>query len=153
MFDTFYRPVWKPCAGCEVVHDNAFTLDNGSIRIALSATEYTPAVSSSVIGAYVEAHPYNRLDLQKYTSLHLRMMNSDHAQLSVILTYREQDGVQPVRTITAEKSKDLHHSWAEYTVSLDGIPEGEILRMEFRAAVQDTYYQFVNLEGFSLMPR
>jgi len=153
MFDTFYRPVWKPCAGCEVVHDNAFTLDNGSIRIALSATEYTPAVSSSVIGAYVEAHPYNRLDLQKYTSLHLRMMNSDHAQLSVILTYREQDGVQPVRTITAEKSKDLHHSWAEYTVSLDGIPEGEILRMEFRATVQDTYYQFVNLEGFTLMPR
>ncbi|MBR4959930.1 MAG: hypothetical protein IKY52_03435, partial [Clostridia bacterium] len=35
-FDVFYRPVWKPCAGCEVVHDDAFTLDNGSIRIALS---------------------------------------------------------------------------------------------------------------------
>lgn len=152
-FDVFYRPVWKPCAGCEVLHDNAFTLENGSIRIALAATAYTPPARSSDIGAYVEAHPYNRLDLQKYTALHLRMMNSEHASLSVILTYREQDGVQLVKTLPAEKTKDLHHSWAEYSVSLEGIPEGEILRMEFCAVLKDTYYQFVNLEGFTLMPR
>ena len=31
--DVFYRPVWKPCTGSEVVHDNAFTLENGSIRL------------------------------------------------------------------------------------------------------------------------
>jgi len=150
--DVFYRPVWKPCTGSEVVHDDAFTLENGSIRIARSATEYSPLVRESVIGAYVEAHPYNRLDLQKYTSLRLRMMNSEHAVLSVLLTYREKDGVQLVKTLPAEKIKDLHHSWAEYSVSLEGIPEGEILRMEFCAALKDTYNQFVNLEGFVLMP-
>ena len=150
--DVFYRPVWKPCTGSEVVHDDAFTLENGSIRIARSATEYSPLVRESVIGAYVEAHPYNRLDLQKYTALRLRMMNSEHAVLSVLLTYREKDGVQLVKTLSAEKIKDLHHSWAEYSVSLEGIPEGEILRMEFRAALKDTFNQFVNLEGFVLMP-
>ncbi|MBR4960203.1 MAG: hypothetical protein IKY52_04840, partial [Clostridia bacterium] len=104
------------------------------------------------IGAYVEAHPYNRLDLQKYTSLRLRMLNSEHAVLSVILTYREQEGNQPIITLPAEKTKALHHSWAEYSVPLDGIPAGEILRMEFRAELCDTYYQFINLEGFTLMP-
>jgi len=81
------------------------------------------------------------------------MMNSAHAALSVLLTYREIDGVQLVKTISAEKTNDLHHSWAEYSVSLEGIPEGEILRMEFRIFLKDTYNQFVNLEGFVLMPR
>ena len=153
LLDVFYRPVWKASCGCETAHDRAFTLADGSIRIALSATEYDPAVRSSVIGAFVEAHPYNRLDLQKYTSLRLRMLNCEHTALSLVLTYREKDGVQLTKTIAAEKTADLHHGWAEYTISLDGIPEGEILKMEFRAALTDTYYHFVNLEGFVLMPR
>ena len=152
VLDVFYHPIWKPACGSEVTHDRAFTLADGSIRIALAEGEYASAIRSSVIGAYVEAHPYNRLDLQKYTALGLRMMNCDHTSLSLVLTYREKDGVQLTKTVPAEKVKDLHHGWAEYSIPLDGIPEGEIIRMEFRAAIRDTYYHFVNLEGFVLIP-
>ncbi len=153
LLDVFYHPIWKPAWGCETAHDRAFTLADGSIRIALAEGEYAPAVCSSSIGAYVESHPYNRLDLQKYTALHLRMMNCEHTALSLVLTYREKDGVQLTKTIAAEKTADLHHGWAEYAISLEGIPEGEITRMEFRAVLTDTYYHFVNLEGFVLIPR
>ncbi|MBQ8402511.1 MAG: hypothetical protein IJX14_11350, partial [Clostridia bacterium] len=59
LLDVFYHPIWKSTCGCEVAHDRAFTLEDGSIRIALSESEYSPAVRSSVIGAYVESHPYN----------------------------------------------------------------------------------------------
>ena len=153
LLDVFYHPVWKADCGCEVAHDRAFTLDDGSIRIALSETEYSPTVRSSVIGASVYAHPYNRLDLQNYTSLRLRMLNCEHTVLSLVLQYKEADGVTITKTIPAEKQKDLTAGWAEYAISLEGIPEGEILSMTFRAQIKDTPYQFVNLEGFVLIPR
>ena len=101
----------------------------------------------------MESHPYNRLDLQNYTALHMRVMNHEHAALSAVLTYREKDGVSLTKTIPAEKLQDLHTGWADFSVSLDGIPEGEILRMELRADMKDTPYQFVNLEEFVLIPR
>jgi len=153
LLDVFYHPVWKPVCGSEVSHDRAFTLQDGSIRIALSENEYSPMVRSSVIGAYVESHPYNRLDLQNYTALRMRVMNHEHAALSAVLTYKEKDGVSLTKTISAEKLQDLHTGWAEFAVSLEDIPEGEILRMELRAAMKDTPYQFVNLEEFVLIPR
>ena len=153
LLDVFYHPIWKPSCGSEVSHDRAFTLEDGSIRIALAETEYSPAVRSSVFGAYVESHPYNRLDLQNYTALQLRMMNHDHTALSLVLTYREADGLAMTKTIPAVKNGDLRAGWAQFTISLEDIPEGEITGMEFRAAVKDTPYQFINLEGFVLLPR
>lgn len=150
LLDVFYHPIWHPSCGCEVAHDRAFTLANGSIRIALCEDEYTPTHRSATIGAKVYAHPYNRLDLQNYDKLTLRMLNGDHAALSLVLTYREKDGVVLTKTIPAQKGADLAAGWAEYTIPLNGIPEGEIRQMEFSVKLSDTHYLFVNLEGFVL---
>jgi hypothetical protein len=81
------------------------------------------------------------------------MLNCEHTVLSLVLQYKEADGVTITKTIPAEKQKNLTAGWAEYAISLEGIPEGEILSMTFRAQIKDTPYQFVNLEGFVLIPR
>ena len=153
IFDVFYRPTWKPLQGSEVAHDRAFTLDTGSIRVALSADALTPLQRTSTVGAYVEAHPYNRLDLQNYTALHLRMLSCGPTDLSVVLTYRCENAPDSTLVIPAMQTASLDCGWAEYCVSLDGIPAGEISRMEFRADISETYYHFINIEGFVLMPR
>ena len=150
VLDVFYRPVWQANPGCCVVHDRAFTLDRGSIRIAHAGTELQ---RKSVIGAYVVAYPYNRLDLQNYSALRFRMLNGAHASVSVILHGASPDGTSFACRLCAEKTAELHHAWAEYAVCFDGIPAGEIRRLEFCAELTDTYYHFVNLEGFVLMPR
>lgn len=153
LLDVFYHPIWHPCTGCEVAHDRAFTLEDGSIRIALREDEYTPTTRSATIGACVYAHPYNRLDLQNYHSLHLRLLNHEHTTLSLVLVYKEENGLTVTKTIPAEKGDILPAGWATYTIPLDGIPDGEIRQMQFVAKLQDTPYLFVNLEGFVLMPK
>lgn len=150
--DVFYRPIWKPSAGCEVVHDRAFTLDDGSIRIARS--DYPEKIPCDMtVGAYIDRHPYNRLDLDRYTALHLRMLCAGEAALSLVLTYRAEDGSAAQTTRFAEKIRDLHHSWADYRIVFDALPAGEILRMEFCAEMPHAYYPFVHLEGFVLIPK
>ncbi len=152
ILDVFYRPIWKAASGCEIVHDHAFTLDNGSIRIARS--EYPEKLPCAMtVGAYVDRHPYNRLDLDRYTALHLRMLCAGEVTLSLILTHRTEDGKTAQTTLPAQKIQHLHHSWAEYHIPFDILPTGEILRMEFRAEMSEAYYPFVNLEGFVLMPK
>ena len=78
------------------------------------------------------------------------MMSPPHASLSLVLTYK---AVDTAVILAAEKIRELHHSWSEYRIPLDGIPDGDILRMEFRAELNQAYYHFVNLEGFYLIPR
>ena len=152
ILDVFYRPVWKAAPGCEVVHDRAFTLDCGSVRIARS--DYPEKLPCDItVGACVERHPYNRLDFDRYTALHLRMLCAGEASLSLILTHQTDDGKTAETTLPAHKIKNLHHSWAEYRIPMDTIPTGEILSMQFRAEMRQAYYPFVNLEGFVLMPK
>ncbi len=153
LLDVFYHPIWKPACYSEVTADRAFTLADGSVRIAYAETEFSPSVRSASFGAVVESHPYNRLDLQKYKSLTFRMLNHGAAALSLLLTYREQDGVVLTKKLSAEKTCDLAAHWAGFTVNLDGIPEGEIAKMEFHVETRDTWYHFVNLEDFVLWPR
>ncbi len=153
LLDVFYHPIWKPSCRSEVTTDRAFTLADGSVRIAYAETEFSPSVRNASFGAVVEAHPYNRLDLLKYKTLTFRALNHGAAALSLILTYREQDGVVLTKKIPAEKTRDLAAHWAGFAVNLDGIPEGEIAKMEFHVETKDTWYHFVNLEDFTLMPR
>ncbi len=153
LLDVFYHPIWKACCHSEVAHDRAFTLADGSIRIAFAETECTPSVRTASFGAVVESHPYNRLDLQNYTALTFRMMNHAQTKLSLILTYREKDGVTLTKWIPAVKTGDLAAGWAGFTVDLTDLPEGEIAKMEFRADTRETWYHFVNLEDFVLIPR
>ena len=149
--DVFYRPTWKPSDGCELVRDRAFTLGGGSIRLARPTPAKPPYDVS--LGAYVERHPYNRLDFDRYSALHLRMLTAAHTVLSMVLTYEDADKTVRQTELPAEKIRDLHHSWAEYRIPFENLPAGEILRMELRAVLSHTYYPFVNFEGFVLMPR
>jgi len=153
LLDVFYRPVWKPSVGCEVVHDRAFTLESGSIRIARSVIPDEPLQKTAHIGASVEAHLYHRLDLQNYTALRLRMFGGTHAELSLVLTARTPSGTLQNTALPTRRTAELHHGWAEYEILLDGIGEDEILCIEFSAEMMDTYYHFINLEGFVLVPR
>ena len=151
--DVFYRPVWHPSDHSEVSHDRAFTLDSGSIRIAQIPDHKASLPHDAVIGAYVESYLYNRLDLQSYASLRLRMLCAARVTLSLVLTVQHADGSMETITLTAEKTSELHHRWADYEICLNGLPSGEIIRMEFRASLDEAYYHFVNLEGFVLVPR
>lgn len=153
LLDVFYHPIWHPAPDCEVTHDRAFTLAKGSIRIARREDEYTPTSRHATIGASVYAHPYNRLDLQNYSKLTLHMLNCEHTELSLLLTYKENDGVT-VLNIPAQKDDEasgrLPDGWSAYTIPLTDIPDGEIRQMTFSAKITGTPYLFVNLENFVL---
>ncbi len=153
LLDVFYHPIWKPACHSEVCADRAFTLADGSIRIALAETEYSTSVRNDSFGAYVESHPYNRLDLQNYKALTFRVLNHGAATISLVLTYREKDGVILTKKLPAVKTGDLAAFWAGFTVNLEGIPDGEIAKMAFQVETKDTWYHFVNIEDFVLMPR
>ncbi len=149
--DVFYRPVWQPTEGCSLVRDRAFTLADGSIRISRPIPDTLPC--DTVVGAYVERHPYNRLDFDRYTSLRLRVLSDTEVRLSMVLTAKTEDGAETQCTLPAVKRTDLHHRWAEYEFVFDRLPTGEFQRMELRASLSHTYYPFVNIEGFVLIPR
>ena len=149
IFDVFYRPTWSACDGCEIVSDRAFTLGGGSLRIARTQ----PAGTACTLGAYVDACAYNRLDLENYRSMYLRLLCAGTAALRLILTCRTEDGSVGSVTLAANNVKTLSHGWAEYEIPFDGIPCGEITRMTLTADLSDTCYQFVNLEDIVLMPR
>lgn len=133
VFDLFYHPVWLPEPGSEVCPDPAFTLDGTSLRVCSDSAQF---------GCYVKSYPYNRLDLQKFRRLTVRLFNTDG--LSAVLKLDFENGVLEIPfTMTHAVGAD----WSEYEAELSGIPQdAEILRMHFRFTQKDSRYHFVNLE-------
>ena len=139
--DVFYHPVWQPLGASELCTDSAFTQCGGSLRISSDDAEF---------GVSVKAYKYNRLDLQNYAALRIKLFNVHSLDARLSLDYEGRP--EPFELPFVQK-EDAGDGWFFYEVPLGELPAGEIRRMSFRFSQPDTPLHFVNLESPVLIPK
>lgn len=130
--DLFLRPVFIPGDNTLLSRDPAFTLeDNPVLRVE---------GQSGSASFTVKAYPYNRLDLEKFSALTVRLYDPENTD--AFLRLESDAGFSEV---PFERLKDLGGKWYLCKAVLH-VPDGEVRRMTFRFRYRDPFFRFTMID-------
>ena len=139
--DVFRQPIYRPSPGSTVCFDRDFSISGRSVRVGGIGETF---------GTYIISNPYNPIDLQNYSALHLCLLNINGLNADIVLNFAEKGGNM---VITGEMLSTLPGGWGKYVFDLTAVPDLKIDSLEFRFTLKNNPLYYVNIDSLFLVPK